>query len=272
MSYLQSLSPPLWSVRALRQLPVAQLAAAAAGPAHADALFDLQLVLQSLSDASLQAWLVLITLHSVPQEVWRDCLGPSCTLGDIAALAQVAQHTKAALTLAPSVIDPSLKFDAHTRLLTQASLPWLIRMMLKEEYRLLDARIVEVVLMTHTVFVHSTEFLRLLLRFYDDHRGDSNPLLRTLAMDAIGYWFCSPLYLRPDHMTEQFVGTWQAYVQSLIAAGTIRESEKTTFKKFTQLLASHYAKLEAQVNERKQRSAAKKPRAKVFGWLVCCSF
>ncbi len=57
----------------------------------------------------------------------------------------------------------------------------------------------------------------------------------------------------------QFVGTWQEYVQSLISAGTIRESEKATFKKFTHLLVSHYAKLEAQAAERR---APKRPTNK----------
>lgn len=249
-SYLQGMEKPLWPLRVLRALNVSKLS-----PSNPAALFELQLVLHSMTDNQLKVWLLLTTLPSVTMEVWRACLGGSATPNDVAAVSHVAVHTKAALSVQPSSIHPSLRFDPKTRLLAQASVHWLLELMLKEEYRMLEPRIVEVVLMTHTVFMHSTEFLRLVLDFYDKHRVDENALQRTLAMDLIGYWFCSPLYLRPDHMTERFVGTWQEYVKSLIQDGTLRESEKASFSKFTGLLMSHYAKLKAQDAERAARAA-----------------
>lgn len=280
---LQGLTPPLWSLRALRGLVAKEAGLVLADPAKRReppspaALFDLQLVLYSLSPSARRVWDILVATPHVTMEVWRACLGPSASPADIAALAQCAAHTPAALALPPTAVHETLVLDAETHLVTAASLPALVDLMLREEYRLVEPRIVEVVLMTHTVFAHSTDFLKLLLQHYDSHRSDSNTLgrggrdlvrvwltfaARTMSMDAIGYWFCSPLYLRPDHMTDGFVGSWQEYVSSLISAGTIRESEKAMFRKFTHLLATHYARLEALVAERAARpepQPAKRP-------------
>ncbi len=103
-----------------------------------------------------------------------------------------------------------------------AVLPFVADLMVREEYRLLEPRILEVVLMTHTVYCQSSELLRLLLELYGRHRGGGAFGKHTCnrVLDAVGFWFMSPLYLRPDHLNDEFIGTWQAFLQRTIASGT----------------------------------------------------
>ena len=139
-----------------------------------------------------------------------------------------------------------------------ATLPFVAELMLREEYRLVEPRILEVVLMTHTTHSRSAELLRLLLALYLRWRTPSRDpfrrLLRDRVLDAVGYWFMSPLYLRPDHLDEEYVAVWQDFLAGLIRAG-IRDTEKTTFKKFTQLLNAHYSRLETQLADAAARQA-----------------
>ncbi len=75
--------------------------------------------------------------------------------------------------------------------------------------------------MTHTVYCQSAELLRLLLDLYSRFRGQDVFSKHTCnrVLDAVGFWFMSPLYLRPDHLNDEFVGTWQSFLQRMIASG-----------------------------------------------------
>jgi hypothetical protein len=129
-----------------------------------------------------------------------------------------------------------------------ANLSFVAELIVREEYKLVEPRILEVVLMTHTIWCRSAQLLSALLSLYEKNRIPSKDNLRKIirnrVVDAIGFWFMSPVYL--NNLSEDFVAVWQSFLSSLIAAG-IRETEKNTFKKFTLLLSSHFTRLENQM-------------------------
>ncbi len=256
---------PVFSNGASRCARMLALASEAGDMEYRD--LGLSFCVQSLSESRQQAvWLLvrslLLPLLQLPGTVWtasslaavfeRGVTGNEAERGVLHAFLDAEQR------VAGAVARHADQFRMGGGVATCATLPFAAELMLRDEYRLLEPRILEVVLMTHTTHSQSSELLRLLLAMYTRNRTPSRDafrkLLRNRVLDAIGYWFMSPLYLRPDHLSEDYVATWQAFLAGLIRSG-IREAEKVTFKKFTQLLSAHYTRLETQVSDQLARQA-----------------